>query len=347
MNTKRTTVLVLGAGASRPYNFPTGQMLIDSIVWRFKDRVRRLVHKGVLESQRLSDATLLVEKLLASDAESIDVFLDYNPNLVETGKLAIALEILHAESGTVFFPKDSTARERRRRDHWYKYLWNILASDRPDAFPSYPVKIITFNYDRSLEEYLFQAFQGLFDAGRGAASFHLKRLLPICHVHGQIGQLPWQSGDGPTVPYGMNLDVCSAEVIRAAVEGISILTEDIEKSGSIGLAREWLSDAQVVAFLGFGYHPLNLQRLLDTLDLPHLRVVTGSCFGFTWAEVDDVARRIRRVLSGARRLGPGDEPGAYEISRHQGSRTLITRLILKPETTLDFLRESHVIFRDT
>ena len=80
------TVLILGAGASAPYGFPTGQALIDWICGEFVGVAGGL---GVGEVE----VKQFVSRLRRSGANSIDLFLEHNPDLQRTGKIAIAYAI--------------------------------------------------------------------------------------------------------------------------------------------------------------------------------------------------------------------------------------------------------------
>ena len=340
--TLRETVLVLGAGASAPYGFPTGPALVDDIIARFANQVERMIRRGTLDIRYDQRAKSFVERLRTADAESIDAFLEHNPQFQEIGKLAIASHILRAESGGDFFDRNPEVRARQ----WYRYLWKILAKKGIDGFPSWPLKIVTFNYDRSLEQYFHTTLQSMFGVDDEAAGKCIARL-PICHVHGQLGRLPWQSGDGLDVPYGMQLDGCSKEMMDAAMNGISIIHEDLQKRGSIFAARQWLSDAQVIGFLGFGYHPVNMARLVKELDMPSLSVLTGSCLGFTSAEKADLARQMRSLMAGpdAKLDDAGPDNYSFTMPVGQGGSKLV-RVRLVDHENLRFLRESPFLFRD-
>jgi hypothetical protein len=90
----------------------------------------------------------------------------------------------------------------------------------------------------------------------------LKRI-PIIHLHGQLGYLPWQAQDG--IPYGRppRGDGRSAwpDDVQGAAKKIKIIHEDIEKDEQFLEAKKLLEEAEVVYFLGFGYNQINVERL--------------------------------------------------------------------------------------
>ena len=61
-----------------------------------------------------------------------------------------------------------------------------------NEFSEHALSIITFNYDRSLEEYLYRVLGALYN--RDAEE--LVQGLSIIHVHGDLGPLDWESQRG-------------------------------------------------------------------------------------------------------------------------------------------------------
>ncbi len=115
----RQTVLVLGAGASNPYGYPTGIELRKFICERFPS-----VYCGLVEQKRGSPspdaderARVFAEGFHKSSTASIDLFLARNPDFSVFGKKAIAVSVMEAE-------KRSTFRENvpNASHDWYFYL---------------------------------------------------------------------------------------------------------------------------------------------------------------------------------------------------------------------------------
>ena len=111
--------------------------------------------------------------------------------------------------------------------------------------------------------------------------------MPIIHIHGSLGKLPWQAKDG--LDYGANLESYDyrerANVANGAAnyasKQINIIPEGQTSSDEIGLALRLLSSAVRIYFLGFSYHSTNMGRLRMS-DLFHetypgsLTMVTNS-----------------------------------------------------------------------
>ena len=335
----KRTVLVLAAGASAPYGFPTGQQLIKEISLHFEEYAFATGTRDAVEIRRRMAANEFVRSLQLSDPSSIDVFLEHNPPMSEFGKEAIASVLLRIEQEEALFDWN----EERRKDHWYQYLWDRLSADGADNFGKAPLKIVTFNYDRSLEHYLFVVIRNMFHMGPEAAGQVLKRL-PITHVHGQLGRLPWQDGQDPPVPYGPDAAHPLGETIANATKGIRIISDDISMGVALRQAQEYLRDAQVIAFLGFGYLPLNLERLFKRIEYRADTItITGTCSGFTEAERQQKTRHISQLVG---RMSTGWQYVPQGPSSVPNLGSGFVDVHLRDQRNLQFLRDSPYLFRD-
>ncbi len=81
--------------------------------------------------------------------------------------------------------------------------------------------VINFNYDRSLEQYLFLGLQEFGGLTEEQAADELSRL-EVVRPYGSLGMLPWQQSDG--IAYGSSSE--SNNVLRAALS-IRTYTEGI------------------------------------------------------------------------------------------------------------------------
>ncbi len=153
------TVLVLGAGASEPYGFPTSEQLLEDIVdasqqIRNNPIGRWLVQCGFSEP----DITHFGRELQYSKRPSVDRFLELRGDeFLKIGTTAIAVALIPKEHQGVLMRFRKGEGYRRELD-WYKYLWKSM--DAPfEEFGENRLSIITFNYDRSLEFYLFSSLK--------------------------------------------------------------------------------------------------------------------------------------------------------------------------------------------
>jgi hypothetical protein len=115
--------------------------------------------------------------------------------------------------------------------------------------------IISFNYDRSLEQFLFQSIKAQFGLSDDEAGGFVAEL-DIVHLHGQLGNMPWQGGGSR----GYNGTVGAAELHMCA-DAIRVVGPTPANDRRIQEVQEQIREAERVVFLGFGYDESNLARL--------------------------------------------------------------------------------------
>ncbi len=243
----KPTVLILGAGASAPYGFPTGRSLLLQITAELSPGVDGELRRN-LASFPESEITEFQANLLDSNQPSVDAFLESRPNFTELGKTAIAIKLIGCEK--------PDALKRTAKQEWYEYLWYQLGP-RKDDFWGSKLSVITFNYDRSFEYSLFRSLQSAFGLSEDDAADTLKSI-PITHVYGQLG-LPDFLDKKNGRSYAPDLN---APNLKRAVSGIEIVREsEGVPSDRAEAIHKALSNAEVVCYLGFGYHEANVERL--------------------------------------------------------------------------------------
>ncbi|ATC65860.1 hypothetical protein CMV30_18970 [Nibricoccus aquaticus] len=263
----KRTVLVVGAGGSMPYDYPSGQKLVYDIA----SQLGRPTALGNLmrDLEFTNDAQLAFARTLRrSHAGSIDAFLELNDEFLAIGKAAIAASLAPLEEEEALL----------RKPDWYHYLAQKIISNLKNGTAE-QLTVVTFNYDRSLDYSLKLALENHFPAST-AAKF--SALLKIIHVHGSLCPLPGDANSSePYRSYGDS----SVERIQQSAKSIKIIHEHNDDSPELGLARAELMAAERVCFLGFGFHPTNVRRLLiggwvSRLNFP----LYGSAFDMTNAE---------------------------------------------------------------
>lgn len=171
--------------------------------------------------------------------------------------------------------------------HWYQFLFNQMCRECKsiDCFPKNNVSIITFNYDRSFEYYFLRSLMAKYKKTEQEAANILKQL-PIVHVYGQLGELPQLSLPSEnkkkilSVPYNplsikgwsQRIDEYGkitaeqqkyADSLKNAADGIQLIWDSPEKSPNIQKAQELIySNDNRLVFLGFGFDPINLERIM-------------------------------------------------------------------------------------
>lgn len=315
----KKTVFILGAGASQPFGLPLGQELLSNVVehLRFKPKVidpddiaiaplvrRRLAGAGAgkvqLDENRHSanpffqlllnsgynnqDIRLFSSNLHNSPINSVDEFLEYRTEFIEIGKRAIVYDIL----------KHERIESLLANPDWYKYILAKMIS-KFDKFDQNNVGFITFNYDRSLEQYLMTSMLSLY--GKTVEECHQKlSSIPIIHLHGSLGALPWQDSTN-YVEYGQLPN--TVQELKHSSDAIRIIHEDIEDDGPFRDAKKLLSEANAVYVLGFGYNEKNSERLgLKDIKAP----LYGTMVDFTTVEMNHIKSRIPNLQANYRNM---------------------------------------------
>lgn len=263
---ERNTVLVLGAGASKPYGLPLGSELRRNILnMRWGDLYGVQFDPGDVAPDRFFDR--FKSSFQEAGDLSIDAFLGANPDFMEIGKLAIAACLLPKERLGELFPIDLPT------DHWYGYLAERLPSD-PENLIDQNISFVTFNYDRSLEAYFLTRWKNRHGLPEDRA-WELVRQLRIVHVYGQLGALgPVPRQYDGFVPYGGGRNLSRS--ISIAAMGLKLIDDERhEESLEFLTARTWIKEAEVLGFLGFAFDKTNVNRLGGTA-INASRFMTGA-----------------------------------------------------------------------
>ena len=284
---RKPTVLILGAGASHPYGYPLGNGLVTGIVGLTRSGGPPAGgHPGGLHPVLLREPPYrdqvgdFHERLRLSETSSIDDFLESNADYRDIGRLCIAAHL------TVWGPASN--HESHPDRHWYRYLWERMRQGvrTSGEFRENQVRVITYNYDTSLERYfagvLRYTFPDLAASGLEAAKALRDSALHVVHLHGSLGESADQVF---TVSDRMTLN--RLDFYRQVAAGIRIVHDD-KPTDEYARAHEWLRAAEVICFLGFGYHPTNVKRL-DVLGQIRGRAGVfygGTALGLEEAEIE-------------------------------------------------------------
>jgi hypothetical protein len=262
---KQKTVLILGAGASVPLEFPSGDKLVREVC-RILRRVPGEEKHQSPELRCIADAVSIsksgqgfdsIEKfrqaLIDSLTTSVDAFLEHNQGFIRIGKCAIATALLTKE-----LPKRHEKLLMSGKPIWYEPLFSALNAPF-DEFQNNELSIVTFNYDRSLEYHLHKALKGFYHGKSDKECTEKLNAIPIIHVHGKLGKLEWQEDDpAPLIRYGSSI---APDIVHFAAESIQIIHEDVLETDEFKQVHELISSAVKIYFLGFGYGAKNLERL--------------------------------------------------------------------------------------
>lgn len=267
------TVLILGAGASKPYGYPLGIDLKNSILHKVREMYEN--DTGWVDELEIDDGLIdgFIKRLYDSNRPSIDSFLNYQiESYAEIGKIAIVDVISNCENKKLFKnPID-------KNDNWYNYLIQFLFSCDFEDINNNKIGIITYNYDRSLESFLYNALRRDYKEGDSHEECAKKiKKIPIVHMYGRLDPLTWETRGGRG--YGKS---CSNDKLLEISKNIKLIQE-AKKEEIPKRADELIKNANRVYFLG-----LDLRRIenLELLELSNLyqKDIIGTAFGLEMSE---------------------------------------------------------------
>src|SRR3972149_10553274 len=93
----KPTVLVLGAGASVPFGYPTGRDLLLDVCERMRSGHPVLRDILIRKDIPLDQAGALAMLLAQSMQPSVDAFLENRPEYMQVGRIAIAWSLIPRE----------------------------------------------------------------------------------------------------------------------------------------------------------------------------------------------------------------------------------------------------------
>lgn len=240
-------VIVVGAGGSKPYGLPLGVELRDSIL-SFKNGLSyRTLEECGFSSDEYKE---FCESLRTSGMRTVDEFLEKRPKWLEIGKCCIGIALGLVRYGDFLFPPDQP------KDHWYEELWRGVFGGSWGGLKKANVRVVTFNYDKSLETYLAHV------AANNVKGLHVDKAMGwlndemIVHVHGAMDQI-----DAILLGRRFLSGAKSTRVVQSAMKSIIVVSESVGRTKEFVTARKWLWGAEHVVFAGFGFHEANMSRL--------------------------------------------------------------------------------------
>lgn len=304
---QRPTTFVIGAGASQGFGFPVGSELAKTIAgsfdlhfeWDRQIKGSPAVYEGVkraipgITNQAAFDLCHQIRKGLIH-YDSIDDYVEAASSdyVSVAAKIAIFESISAAErkcSLAKLGSHENSDHVAALRDSWPAQLLRLALrgvkhSNISGLFDT--ISVISFNYDRALEHYLFWALKDLgFDDEVVAEAI---KSLEVLHPYGTLGPLPWQGK--PTTPFG------GGQVdLATAYSSIRTYSEQLEDKGELKNIRDAVDDAETVVFLGFGFHKQNVD-LLSGPGAKRKEVFTTAC-GVSNSQRRAFEARIRSGIS--------------------------------------------------
>ena len=284
-------LFVVGAGASREFDLPTGDRLVSEAAKLLKYRttndgfgqfaggdelITQAFHAASTKDSLALAATpsqqinaLKRESRYISSsltlAPSIDNYIEAHKGdaiKVRAAKIAIARVILDAERRSPLYVDTSNTYNRldfqKLKDNWLTNLFRVLsAGGSRKEFEERLSEIffLCFNYDRVIEHFFSHAVAAYFDSSSGQPRADISGALNIAHVYGQVGELDYSmSGRG----FG---ECSSGNLLWDAAQNINTFSEGVFVEGVGETVDRVISNVDAIVFLGFGFHPINMSLL--------------------------------------------------------------------------------------
>jgi hypothetical protein len=297
---RKSTVLIIGAGGSIPYKLPSGAELLGRVIG---DLSNAPLYSAIyrLTGQNQTHVEAIRKRLTKAMTDSIDAFLEKNPDdpfVQDLGKISIAYclwPLLQRARAYVALPEED----------WISFVWNRMHQEARSFKDLRQNKLtfITFNFDTLLEAKLVQAIGALYPrVSKPDAQAYVESI--ALHVHGTLSQPP-KTGEPPD------------DWLKQAKDDIRVVHQEIDKALLSSLSK-LIDDAEIVAFLGFGYHPDNLKKLgFPRNDKPGL---FGSAFGLGLGEKAHVTRSVG-TYHGRLPLGEWDQGCKAFLQNHDVLRS--------------------------
>ncbi len=253
------TVFILGAGASKPYGYPIGPVLVKNIVDSIDQAKLSFFEYFDITSTHLKD---FKEAITSSLASSIDFFLSDRKDFIKVGKLCIATILLQCENPNI----NGFAY---RKEGIYHFIFEQMKKYCDiKEFGENKVSFITFNYDRSLE-FVFHNALNTYAQNKQEIHEQLSKI-PIIHLHGYLGSLPWQTGKQSEVfeygslPKKKDQIINDSKYIRrieSSAEKLTLLTNAPLSSEEFIRSKNAINNAKKIYFIGFGFDERSMKNL--------------------------------------------------------------------------------------
>jgi hypothetical protein len=256
----KDTVLILGAGASYPFGFPSGIGLVREIL-----SLRSTTYNGCTSAINalgfsFSQIEQFQTELRLSGLNSIDAFLQRRQDYDKIGKSCIFYILFMKEiKSKPFFINGE--EDYKNKNNWYRLIANSY-----NRILNNKIYILTYNYDRSLEYFLLQSIKSTYNKKLDEAKALIRNNIEIIHIHGSLGDI--LSVEEKSLKYGF--DYSKKGRMRdlhqlfnsSLIQNIKIIHDnDIDKQDQLKKAKEIISQSKKIVFLGFGFDEVNLDRL--------------------------------------------------------------------------------------
>lgn len=315
------TLVILGAGASLNYGFPSGAELVKGIIdnietdeiffpvknnespcnfdlskfaenSKFCPSISDIPENQLINSHPIN--SLLTRKMIQIDNKgyfflkvklneikelnelkealnqfapiSIDTFLRDNPSFETAGKLMIVYTLLKLENANDFnISFSGKSLNNKYDDHWYPYLLNDIlygCADNPANIFDPRLKIITFNYDVSLDYYLNNSLSNIEILKNTYPDLSYLNQYKINHVYGSLYKdKAFNYGEYNFIKKTGNKNISNTKRFAKSVELKDNIETMRDSASHMPHLKSCIVDAKEIIIIGFGFDRTNLNIL--------------------------------------------------------------------------------------
>ena len=236
-------------------------------------------------------------------ANSIDNFINLHssqPEITTAAKLLIAYCLLQAERNSTLFIEEGTHKRKdfqkvlkKNSNSWLDRFSRILlekaSTQNLDALVG-NFGIISFNYDRCVQQYLQIAFE--YTLGLSAeTSRKLVNQIEIFYPYGSLGPINIEGGS-PFIPYGADARYYD---LWTVADQIKTFNEQVQNEGKAKI-EALVSNSKNIVFLGSAFHPQNMDLLRSQTANPRKRIYATG-LGIYDQEKYEVEKRLWQMVA--------------------------------------------------
>ena len=242
------------------------------------------------------------EALTKSGQYSIDSFLAEREEYRELGKIVIAYILLEAEETSLNQASFYKNHTNNRDENWYKYFFKNIKGLKEFNFCIY-----SFNYERSFEYYLTEAYKNLFNYTAEQIS-DLLQAMKITHLHGSLGEIK-SPEDIKNLNYGNMEQLHTYSDMLKLSQGIEIIYEVVETK--FKKLRNDIKNAENIVFIGFGFNQTNMNNIgIKDIKLDsNKKTIYTTTFGLYNNEIEYLLKNhlvVIEKLANGKKVVPSD-----------------------------------------
>lgn len=254
---EKKTLLIIGAGGSNSYGFPTGRGLIEIIRENLVNlnKTNELCEAGI----KINELKTIQSIVQSVDANyTIDRIIELHTKNNLLGEIRFS-ETCRALIAQALIPFENES-ELNNINNWYETVFHAMSFEVScENFCKNKIHFLTFNYDRSFEHKLFLNLMKKYKIDNHDAA-KIMESFTVNHLYFRLGYLNWENNIYGKAKRNYSPNYSNSELGIAAAQFITI-SEQKENNNFNEAQEKVLKEAEKIYFLGFGFDKTNFERL--------------------------------------------------------------------------------------